>query len=227
MAERPILLIDIETRPDPDLLDNADHWARVFDELEAPKNYKDPLVIEKWKRERLVELREGCALHAHTGRIAALGLCDLRENTKPWTMYAPVVREEDERMLVRNLREMVLLEAGAASADGGYIVAGWNIREFDIPFLTGRCLALGEPMPWRFPRAKDWVRVLDGYEQVGGKLSDWMRVCNLPPKKADGEDTLKLSLPELGEHCRDDLIATRVVMRRLVEAHPLLLGEAR
>lgn len=229
MTERPIILLDIETRAQQELLDNEDHWIQRKIELEPPANFKNPLVIEAWKTEAIAKERASMALRAHTGRIAALGACGLDSDLMPFHAAALEVSEREE---VKLLTELYAWMRALDFANPMFVIAGWNIREFDLPFLAGRALALSLPLPWRLPKPRDWARVLDGYDVLGGHgmggtLSDWMRVCGLPPKTADGADTLSLTLPELGQHCCDDLVATRVVLRRLVASYPGLVGGER
>jgi hypothetical protein len=222
---RPIVVVDIETRPDQAILDDAAYWSQRAQEIQAPANYKDQVKIENWKTEALAKERAGLALVSHTGRIAAVGACLLDSDELPMVQHADDVSADWEALLLGYLHGAI---SKLAAKDPMYVVAGWNIRDFDMPFLAGRALVLGLTMPSRFPKPKDWVRVLDGCDLLDGTLSDWMRAVGLPPKKVEGADTLHLPLPELGVHCSDDLVATRVVLRRLVAAYPgLMVGADR
>lgn len=219
MTDRPVVLLDIETRACPMLIEDQAYWAKRFEDIQAPANWKDPIKVEAYKTETIEKERRKMALDAKTGRVVVAGACLLDGDEPPVTLQATQVDEGGERTVLHHLGRQVLKLVGN---EGGYIVAGWNIREFDLPFLAGRAVALGATLPWRLPKPRDYVRVLDGYEVLGGTLGDWMRVCGLPPKDVEGEAVLQLSLEDLQKHCAADLVATRVVMRRLVGAYPIL-----
>lgn len=223
MTDRPIIVLDIETRADQALHDDVDHWAQRAQEIQAPSNYKDEVKIAAFKTEAAMKERANMALSARTGRIAAIGVCGLTSVGAPLVDHAEEVNENEEDRLIGLLDGWM---RRLSKENSLYVVAGWNVRDFDLPFLAGRALVLQVPLPWRLPRPKDWVRVLDGCDLLEGSLSDWMRACGMPPKKVDGADTLQLSLPDLGEHCRDDLLATRNVLERLVASYPGLITGA-
>lgn len=223
MTDRPIIVFDIETRADQALHDDVDHWAQRAQEIQAPSNYKDEVKIAAFKTEAAMKERASMALSARTGRIAAIGVCGLTSVEAPLVDHAEEVNENEEDRLIGLLDGWM---RRLSKENSLYVVAGWNVRDFDMPFLAGRALVLGLTMPSRFPKPKDWVRVLDGCDLLDGTLSDWMRAVGLPPKKVEGADTLHLPLPELGQHCCDDLVATRVVLRRLVAAYPGLIAGA-
>jgi len=191
-------VIDIETRPNPRILEDAEHWARAKEELVPPGNYKDPMKIESWKTEQIEKAREKTALTPWTGVVAAVGLMQVGSlNEKVFT--APSFDEGGELELLTML---------ASSYDfSACSFVGWNIRRFDVPFLIGRCAVrevelLGLPVP------KNYHRVVDLYELLDGRLEDWMVAFGGSPKGVSGSAVLHLSADELAEHCRQDVLWT-------------------
>ena len=94
------------------------------------------------------------------------------------------------------------------------MVIGWNIKRFDLPFAIGRSMIQGVALD--LPRPRDYRRVFDLKDDTGleGSLSVWQFAMGGGFKEVEGEDLLKLSLPELAEHCRQDMEATCAMAHR-------------
>jgi predicted PolB exonuclease-like 3'-5' exonuclease len=117
------IFFDIETAPLP-----KEQIKAVAPDFEAPKNYKSEEAIEKYKLERLADFIADGGLHAHTGKVIAIGFA-IGDRL-------PVVNIdlENEKSLLETFWNLIVDEHGAMS----HQVFGFNSNTFDIPFLVRR-----------------------------------------------------------------------------------------
>lgn len=192
-------VLDIETRPDPTLLNDEVWWNKISEKIEAPSNYKDPLKIEAYKDAEMQKQRDAMALSPLTGMVAMIGLMSVRDGA------AKIFRVED----LTTDCECEMLEEFTDWLGNDFVMVGWNIVRFDHPFLVGRCVSHGIEFPRSFPRARDYTKVIDLKELLGGgSLSQWAYVIAGEFKEVDGPDLLKISMDQLEDHLRDDLVIT-------------------
>jgi hypothetical protein len=102
------------------------------------------------------------------------------------------------------------------------LLVGFNVRNFDIPILRTRCALLGLSWPDWMPQNRrqdkynddvvwDIQDVLDE-----GNLDTWLRVCDLPPKTAQGGSVQDMSPREVAQYCADDVERERMLARRII-----------
>lgn len=117
------IFFDIETAPL-----SEDRIRAVAPEFKAPKNYKSEEAIAKYQNEALAEFIADGGLHAHTGRVIAIGFSVGNRE--------PVVDIDlhDEKRLLETFWNLIVDEHGAMT----HQVIGFNSNNFDIPFLVRR-----------------------------------------------------------------------------------------
>lgn len=133
-TSNPLILMiffDIETAPLP-----AEEIEYLLPEFSAPANYKDPDKIAASIAEQKVIWLERGALSPMTGRVLAIGLMEAGS---------------DEVLIHHGDDEAALLKAfldDAGDFIGGPLV-GWNVKGFDIPFVSRRLWRYGmRPPKW-------------------------------------------------------------------------------
>lgn len=150
-----IKFIDIETRPLP-LAD----LEKVMPEFTAPSNWKDPEKIAANVAEQKQAWIQKAALSPLTASVAAVGL-DLDVDAGITILEDSTASEAD---ILQNTWDGI-------SQSGSYPipVSGWNIREFDIPFLIKRSWFNGVNVPWT---TLEWFR---GSSSLNGQFQDLMQ----------------------------------------------------
>ena len=190
------LILDIETRMDPDLPD--DYWDRIRERVKAPSNYKDPVKIEGYLDDQVLVAKEKAALSAKTGIVVMIGVQELGTGEMEIFEAPGFNREGEDKLLVEFIGWM-----------GRYShIIGWNNRLFDLPFLMGRWLVHNLAFPDGWPRPRDYHRVVDLKELLGGSLDDWFYLLEGDFKLVNGPEILKVSPGELRTHLIDDLRVT-------------------
>lgn len=200
MSDRyPWAVIDIETGPDPKLLADESYGLEVLEEMHAPSNYKDPLKIAAWQSAALLRHREKMALSPATGVVRCVGL-----------MF------EDGTQLLHCGGELDTLRQTLNGLAGEMLaLVGFNLREFDLPFLHTRCAIHGLPAH-ELPALRDHARVIDLRDcLIEGNLGVWMRAFGLGKRDVTGKAIANLSDGELAEHCRQDLKVTHTMAKAL------------
>jgi len=199
-------VLDIETRPNPDLMEDAEYWADVAEKLTPPINYKDPLKIEEWRLEQVTKQRDQAALKPWLGMIVCIGIADLDTDSQPMVYVNHELNLTGERQ--------ILLHFLNRTATGSKFL-GWGIRTFDVPWLIARTSFHRLGTPGLVPKPKDWYRTLDLLDMVGGegKLDDWGYLFAGIRKEVDGRDLLKLPIDELAAHCAADVEMARTIAK--------------
>jgi DNA polymerase elongation subunit (family B) len=130
--------LDIETCPLP-----AEEIEALAPEFTAPSNYKDADKIAANIAEQKLAWMERAALSPMTGRVLAIGLQD---------------SGSDEVVIHHGEDELGILHA--LLADCGEVIhgplVGWNIKGFDIPFLTRRLWKYGLKAPKWWTARPGW-----------------------------------------------------------------------
>ncbi len=210
---KPAIIIDIETRPDPDLSVDEEYLEALRASIPDNRAVKDAFLQEAKRDEKIVQHIERMALQATTGAVVAIGVASL---------------SQDDQVVLHNMTHEAFLLADFQrfldEVPGKPVVAGFNVREFDIPFLTARCAINGIDLPDWWPFIRDWHNVADIMDVLGksGKLAEWARAFRLPPPTVSGEAVTKLSEEDLVKHCDEDLTVTKAMMRKLARRFPCL-----
>src|SRR5262245_47562842 len=116
------IILDIETAPLPDA-------ATYLEAVEPPVNYKDPVKIEEFIRNKQREQLERASLDVDLCQVIAIGLMTPRD-TDPLVMLGQYHSEVD------------MLTNAFTLIDESMIV-GFNILDFDLAVLLRRALYLG------------------------------------------------------------------------------------
>lgn len=205
-----MIVVDIETRPNPQVLEDPEFWARKAEQLVPPLNYKDPAKIEDWRTKRITELREHAALEATTGIIVCIGYATSEVGAD--VLCTETQDSAGEARLLERFFEALADEDAATLR----VWSGWNIASFDLPFLFGRAIA---QTLWAragvLPMPRNYRRVLDLYQILGGTLEDWMVALGWGQKKISGPDLLTVPLDVLVEHCHDDVRVSWLLAERV------------
>lgn len=123
----PKLYFDIETEPLPEVIVNPERYYKADSRLKDPEKIKASLS----------EKAEEAALHPTTGRVLAIGYS---LNEEEWQDIA------DQRFQEAEVISDFFDHAVAAFKDCGRVI-GWNILDFDLPFLVFRARVLGVHVP--------------------------------------------------------------------------------
>lgn len=135
---------DIETGPLPE-----DQLRDSMPQFSAPGNFKDPDKIAANIEEQRTRWIERAALSPMTGRIVAIGYAT--DDSKP-----TISADADEKTIILDFFAC----AGAAGGGTGHLV-GFNIFDFDLPFIVRRAWALGlRPPLCMMPAPRYWPSYL-------------------------------------------------------------------
>lgn len=123
----PKLYFDIETEPLPEVLVNPERYYKADSRLKDPEKIKA----------NLEEKAQDAALHPTTGRVLAIGYS---LNGDEWQEIA------DQRFQEAEVITVFFDRAYEALRYCGRVI-GWNILDFDLPFLVYRARVLGVHVP--------------------------------------------------------------------------------
>lgn len=209
------LVFDIETVEDVHYTSLDGFLQLLFDSCEAPSNYKDPEKIERARKEQFAAKREKLALSPRTGRVCAIAYGWLDEEPIECLLG-------QEQQIVRGFLSFL-------EEHGPLVLAGFNIRDFDIGFVAVRAALLGLEVPawWpqgRFDRFSGGApKVVDARDILeDGKLADWLHRFELPPKLGEGSQCATMTDAELRDYVTNDVHVERLLLRRLAHAFPVL-----
>ena len=119
-------------------------------------------------------------------------------------------------------KELVILKAFVnLLSEAPAILAGFNIRGFDLGCLRARCLINSVALPNWFPEDErvdkyDRNNVFDARDLLPeGRLDIWLKAFGLPPKTASGSQVAEMSDDEVRQYCGEDVERERLLIRRL------------
>lgn len=203
------LFLDIETyplgEPDPE-------------QVEPPKNYKDPDKIAAYKADKAVDAWKSGSLDALRGRVLCIGVAV--DESKP-----AVLHDEDEGDLLRDFERRLL----SLQKRGQVAVVTYNGGGFDRPFIARRALIHGCSALAQWARvAKPWQAGVDllelwrmgdrrargSQEQVAKALG--IETSDNPIRGAEVVDrVLAGDLQAVLDHCREDVRELREIWRHM------------
>jgi hypothetical protein len=204
-----MIVFDIETGPDERVWSDPEFCAGVRDGISAPANYKDPLKIAAYIDERYDDAKASAALSWVHGKIRAIG----------WTVDGQIqaFASDDEGYVVRSFATIL------RDLPDRTLVGGFNIREFDVPFLSMRAAVHDISLPAWWPQRRPWGNgIIDPVDLFGrnGRLKDYLAAMDLPPKLGDGADAPNLEIPELIEYVKRDVECEAALIERLRHYFP-------
>jgi predicted PolB exonuclease-like 3'-5' exonuclease len=202
------LVFDIETWIDWDFIRRPEFLAAIESSYEPSATLKDAVKIAAHHTEWWMKQRKSWTFSALTARVCSIAWGDLRDEE------IHVASGEDERDII---------EAFAEGIRRPRVLTGFNVRRFDIPFLTARACIHGVRLPPWWPHERDYRQIADICDVTQkGKLSEWLDRCGLPPKTADGSLVEFMSLDEIRDYNRNDVHIERLLARRFAPNMPAL-----
>lgn len=211
---RTPVVFDIETAPDMAWIEST--REKFIETLSPPATHKYPEALERWYRQKVDDRVERAALSPLEGCVTAFACAPLwdRDDAAP-TAY--VDRDDEAALIVQ------LMDSLQFAADGGAPqLAGFNVVEFDIPFITQRAAVHSIRLPKWWPvnprRYGAVMEARDILEQ--GRLATWLDRFSLPPKLGDGKDAPNMTDEQLLEYVRNDVVVERSLLRRLSFVSP-------
>lgn len=218
------LIIDIETIVAPD----ADLFMPEFKEPKLTKDgkpYANQCTVEEQKQAWL----EGCALRPLTGQVAVVGInCNgkieqyLMGDCKLGGLYEDLenglVEWKSEKWLINGINKDI-----EDKLKRGYCIIGFNLKAFDLPFLSVRGSKYGIKPAWHYQDRYN-TQILDIAEWFKQGVYDWKyNKCNdvfkfygLGEKLADGSEFGKLWATDKQkalDYNRDELIKLEKVAK--------------
>ncbi len=208
------IVFDIETGPLPE----AELAALLppFDSAEVKTgNIKDPAKISEKLREAEESHRrdffDKAALDSLTGRVVAIGLM------YPDSNEFIVIGHDDEPAMLREFWAATRGEMGRV-----HQLVGFNVGQFDLPYLMRRSWKHRVPVPFGFRRGRYWSdQVIDlreawqlGDRQARGSLDAIAKHLGVGAKNGNGADFAKLwqsDRAKAEEYLRNDLHLTAKV----------------
>lgn len=216
MSDKRIPVVcDIETEPDTAWLEATE--TEFVATLEPPANYKSPDAIEKWFRGERDKRIEKAALSPIDGRITALAVAPLWDDSEPIAL----VNRVSERTLITDF----IVAVSSCTRCAPAILAGFNIGDFDLPFISARAAVHGVRLPaWWPDLTRRYGICLDAYEILGreGKLARWLARFGLPPKTGEGSQCSVYTDEELQGYVQNDVRVERLLLRRLAPVSPAI-----
>jgi hypothetical protein len=215
------IYIDIETlpglvRPSPE-------------DIEPPKNFKDPAKIRAYQEEKVEDAYRAQALDSMQGRILSIGWAIGDDPAQAMTVGLDVI--EDEADLLRTFQEL-LLDHPIDLSRLDWV--GHNIRSFDLPWIWRKSLKYRlHPLARIIPRQKFDKRIQDTLELWAADFRDRVSMDDIAnflgiSGKTEGVDGSKVFdlwqagyLQIINDYCAQDVEVTRNV-HRIITGQPVL-----
>lgn len=199
------IIFDIETGPLDEVLAKPEEW------FEADKRLKDPAKI----KESFEEKAGGAALLPITGKVLAIGYHHVGSTPKH-ALFEP------EHEMIGDF----FLYASDQIKRGGTLI-GFNILEFDLPFLMFRAvvnritipLSMGKMYRGKFQASEAFIdlqsmAMFGKYGRDGYKLDRVARALGLPGKNGDGALFYKMPPDEARAYLENDINIMKLMAER-------------
>lgn len=229
------LTLDIEVAPQASAL-----TQQYPEDRSAPSNYKDPEKIAAWHIRDEADWRAGLAkasaLNPRTGRIVAVGMANIEENSHN---LAAQIRGEPMDMTNDTLVALLAEQETAIIATALDAICGANLvtfcgLNFDLPYLHVRAAILGLRIPYRIsdylrrysttPHA-DLSAILEnwGMPEKGNSLQNWSRAFGIEvTDSTTGADIGAMvergDSDGIRQHCLSDVALTAQLAQRMQAA---------
>jgi hypothetical protein len=215
------IYIDIETlpglvRPSPE-------------DIEPPKNFKDPAKIRAYQEEKVEDAYRAQALDSMQGRILSVGWAIGDDPAQAMTVGLDDI--EDEADLLHTFQEL-LLDHPIDLSRLDWV--GHNIRSFDLPWIWRKSLKYRlHPLARIIPRQKFDKRIQDTLELWAADFRDRVSMDDIAnflgiSGKTEGVDGSKVFdlwqagyLQIINDYCAQDVEVTRNV-HRIITGQPVL-----
>lgn len=207
------VVFDIETRIDWNYVrDSAEAQLRLLDvehSYEPPESYKDPVKLAAHHTDWWMEQRKKWTFSPLTAEVVAIAHADL------WEGDVECTASDDEYEVLATFAE--------ALGNPEAALTGYNIRRFDVPFVTARCAIHAIELPWWWPHDRDYRRIADVFDvtQRGG-CQKWLERCGLPLKTSDGASVEHMTIEQVHAYCSNDVHVERLLAQRFAPNMPSL-----
>jgi len=217
------LFLDLETTPDlrPGAL------QRCIDAVEAPGQYKKAESIAEWKADNAVAIGtnnwQRTALDPMCGGIYVIGYAV--EDQAPQTLWRHP--EEPEAPFIEAALSTLAAIRDRQNQQRPTRFVGWNIINFDIPFLAKRCAILGIAPALRLPvgirynneRVLDLMTAWSGFKDYA-KQRDVAAAMGIELQdETDGKDlwavVLRDGVAAAAKKCGSDIAALQQIYGRM------------
>jgi hypothetical protein len=212
MMHRAYTFLDIETRPNPALLDRVPSFS-------APKNYKDPDKIAEYEKSKREEFVDGMALDLDYAVISAIGLGRGFESRHVLIANDVAAERKALRILWKELNVLNY---------GDFFVCGFNILEFDLPIILRRSWVLGVRPTVSLDINRYNAQIVDlmqilyhrGYGP-GPKYRGLKYICELcgipnAYPELNGALAPNMSPEELAVYCRNDILLLQLLAEKML-----------
>lgn len=195
------IVFDIETRIDWSYVRDRERLQALEASYEPPESYRDPLKIAINHTEWWFKKRKQWTFSPLTATVVAIAWADL------WEGDVECIASDDE--------VEVLCWFADALGEKEAVLTGYNVRKFDVPFVTTRASVQEVAMPWWWPHERDYRRIADVFDVTGGGRCDqWLEQCGLPQKTADGASVEFMTLDQVHAYCENDVRVERLLAQR-------------
>lgn len=203
------LFIDIETVPCGEM--------PCLDDIKAPANYKDEAKILEWKKANQIEVYKKQALDSMKGQIICIGYAF--DNDEP-----EFICRSGEMQLIRDFDDVF---HACYQFDAIPTFVGWNIINFDIPWIWRKAIEYQYPnlrrvLPHGNPKmCIDLMKVWAADYKDYVSLADCAKFLGIDHEGGNGSEIYDLwqaaDLDAIADHCKRDIITTREIYRRIYE----------
>lgn len=216
------LFIDLETHPD--LTPGA--LQRYIDTVEPPGQYKKPESIAEWKAENAAAIGainwSRTALDPMVGGIYIIGYAF--DNHDPIALSRKP--EEPEAPFIEAALSAIAEQSRIANSHRQRWI-GWNIIDFDVPYLAKRCAILGispkliipTGMRYNNESVLDLMTAWSGFKNFN-KQRDVAKAMSIELQdETDGKDlwqsVLSNGIESAEKKCKSDIDALRQIYNRM------------
>lgn len=223
MTDRRVpVVVDIETEPDLKWLDETEElFQDSLAERDPPDNYESDEAQKQWYQKLFLtapkKRRKKAALSPMDGRITAIAVAPLWGDMEPIAL----VNRVSESTLIYDF----LAAIPQCTDNQPAVLAGYNVAEFDLPFIVARAAIHEIRLPRWWPDvAKRYGICLDAYDMLGRQrqLGEWLARFGLPPKIGNGKLVATYTDAELQGYVQNDVRVERLLLRRLAAVSPAI-----
>ena len=210
MTNTPIIF-DIETAPLPEA-----ELTPFMPEFEAPGNFKDPEKIKAAIEAKKAAWLEDAALEPMTGRVICIGMLIGGE-------FVLICEPTTETLILQEFWQAAKIEDYDI-----HTLIGFNIAQFDLPYLVKRSWKLGVEVPmlglrdgryWKKERVIDLREIWQFRDrQAAGSLDTISKHLGVGAKTGNGKDFAKLWIEDREKaiaYLRNDLELCREISKKL------------
>ena len=204
------IYVDIETIP-------ADYMPELS-EVKVPGNYSKPEAIAKYQEEHLLDEYKKQALDSMKGRIFCVGWA-VGDTQEVGTVEVATGAEHE---ILAQLEAVIFKDARFS---GALTWVGWNIQEFDIPWLWRKSIQHGfTQLKSVIPHhnrilTRDLMQIWSAGYKNFEKMSSVAKFLGIPHSDVSGADVYDLwqakDTAAIVKHCREDIDTCINIHRRI------------